>query len=153
MNDSLDYLRRVSQEMSDGYTLDCVKHACALARLLFDEGKAPWIGRLRETIDLGDSIFHAPLTPVRSMGKSRPTWTTHYVCCAGNEVYDPMASEPIAIDDYARIIFGRALPVTEHFSPKMTAELLARDQLAQSFRRSPTSSPESVPASTAHRPR
>jgi hypothetical protein len=129
-----DYLQEVKLEMDSGYTLDCVAHACALARLLLDDGRTPWIGRLRETIQRDDYIFHAPLTPIRSMGNARPTWTTHYVCCAGDEVYDPIAGKPLAIADYAQIIFGRVIPVVEHFSPEVTADLLQRDELRRAFR-------------------
>lgn len=128
---AIDYLRDVSREMESGYTLDCVAHACALAKLLLDAGQAPWIGRLRETIDLGEHVFHAPLTPVRFQAR---TWTTHYVCCAGNEVYDPIVGKPVPAGSYAEVVFGRALPVVEHFSPAVTAELLGRGELRLAFR-------------------
>jgi hypothetical protein len=131
---AIDYLRVVSLEMKSGYTLDCVTHACALARLLLDAGRAPWIGRLRETIERGEHVFHAPLTPVRFKGKAARTWTTHYACCAGNEVYDPIAGQPIPLGSYAEVVFGRALPVVEHFSPQVTAELLGRGELRMAFR-------------------
>jgi hypothetical protein len=130
-NPAIDYLRDVSLEMDSGYTLDCVAHACALARLLLDAGRAPWIGRLRETIEREDHVFHAPLTPARFKGR---TWTTHYVCCAGNEVYDPIAGQPLPLGSYAEIVFRRALPVVEHFSPDVTAELLVRGELRLAFR-------------------
>ena len=74
---AIDYLRDVSLEMDSGYTLDCVAHACALARLLLDAGRAPWIGRVRETIDRGEHVLHAPLTPARFKGTLARTWTTH----------------------------------------------------------------------------
>ncbi len=144
-----DYLRDVSLEMDSGYTLDCVAHACALARLLFDAGRAPWIGRVRETIERQDHVFHAPLIPTRFKGKAARTWTTHYVCCSENEVYDPIAGQPLRVDEYAQIIFGRALPVAEHFSPEVTAELLERGELRLAFRAIAT--PESSQASRARR--
>lgn len=128
---AIDYLRDVSREMESGYTLDCVAHACALARLLLDAGRAPWIGRLRETIDRGEHVFHAPLTPVRFQAR---TWTTHYVCCADGEVYDPIVGNPLPLGSYAEAVFGRALPVVEHFSPEVTAELLGRGELRLAFR-------------------
>jgi hypothetical protein len=129
-----DYLRDVSLAMNSGYTLDCVAHVCALARLLYDAGRAPWIGRLRETIEREDHVFHAPLIPTRFKGNAARTWTTHYVCCSENEVYDPIAGRPLRVDEYARIIFGRALPVVEHFSPQVTADLLERGELRLAFR-------------------
>ena len=129
-----DYLRDVSLEMDSGYTLDCVAHACALARLLYDAGRAPWIGRLRETIEREDHVFHAPLNATRFKGHAARTWTTHYVCCAGGEVYDPIAGRPLPLGSYAEVVFGRALPVVEHFSPRVTAELLGRGELRMAFR-------------------
>lgn len=134
MHAANDYLRDASLEMNSGYTLDCVAHACALAKLLLDAGRAPWIGRLRETIELGEHVFHAPLNPVRFKGEAARTWTTHYVCCSDGEVYDPIAGMPLPIDDYAQVIFGRPLPVVEHFSPQATAELLERGELRLAFR-------------------
>ena len=131
---AIDYLRDVSLEMDSGYTLDCVAHACALARLLLDAGRAPWIGRLRETIDLGENVFHAPLTPVRFKGAHARTWTTHYVCCAEDVVYDPIVGKPLPVGSYAEAVFGRVLPVVEHFSPEVTAELLGRGELRLAFR-------------------
>jgi hypothetical protein len=129
-----DYLQEVSLEMDSGYTLDCVAHACALARLLLDDGRAPWIGRLRETIQLDEHVFHAPLIPTRFKGNAARTWTTHYVCCAEGQVYDPIAGQSLPIADYAHVMFGRALPVVEHFSPAVTAELLQRGELRNAFR-------------------
>lgn len=128
---AIDYLRDVSQEMESGYTLDCVAHACALARLLLAEGRAPWIGRLRETIEREDHTFHAPLTPTRFRSR---TWTTHYVCCAGGEVYDPIVGRPVPVAEYAEVVFGRPLPVVEHFPPRVTAELIACGELRLAFR-------------------
>lgn len=129
-----DYLRDVSLVMDSGYTLDCVAHACALARLLSDAGRAPWIGRVRETIERENHVFHAPLSPTRFKGKAARTWTTHYVCCAENDVYDPIAGRPLPLESYAEVVFGRALPVVEHFSPQVTAELLGRGELRMAFR-------------------
>jgi hypothetical protein len=131
---AVDYLRDISQEMSSGYTLDCVAHACALARLLLDAGRAPWIGRLRETIEREDHVFHAPLIPARFKGKAARTWTTHYVCCAGSEVYDPIVGQPLPLESYAEKVFGRQLPVVEHFSPEVTRGLLERGELRVAFR-------------------
>jgi hypothetical protein len=121
--------------MNGGYTFDCVTHACALAKLLLDEGRQPWIGRLREVRQEGEHVFHAPLIPARFTGPHARTWNTHYVCCEGGDVYDPIAGAPLPIDRYAEAVFGRALPVAEHWSVGATADLLRRGELRQSFRR------------------
>lgn len=135
MDSATDYLRKASAEMEDGYTFDCVTHACAIAQLLFDEGQRPWIGRLRDVTETPDGTFHAPLIPQRFTGEAARTWNTHYVCCAGSDVYDPIAGTPLPIDRYAAAVFGRALPVQEHWSADATANLLRRAELRQSFRR------------------
>ena len=121
--------------MEDGYTFDCVTHACALAQRLFDEGRQPWIGRMRDVIQTPAGAFHAPLIPQRFTGKAARTWNTHYICCAGAEVYDPIVGRPLPADRYAQAVFGKTLPVEEHWPDDATAELLRRGELRQSFRR------------------
>lgn len=121
--------------MADGYTFDCVTHACAIARLLLDEDRQPWIGRIRDVIETPRGMYFEPLIPMRFTGQAARTWNTHYVCCSGNEVYDPIAGTPLTIELYAQAVFGRALTVHEHFSADATADLLRRGELAQSFRR------------------
>lgn len=135
MDSATDYLQETSSGMEDGYTFDCVVHACAIARLLFDEGRQPWIGRLRDVSETAQGAFYAPLIPRRFTGQAARTWNTHYVCCAGGEVYDPIAGAPLPIDRYAEAVFGRPLAVQEHWSVDATADLLQRGQLRQSFRR------------------
>ena len=119
------------QMQESGYTLDCVAHACKLAQLLRDAGQAPWIGRVRETRVTERGTFHAPLTPLKLW---RSTWTTHYVCCADGHVYDPIESEPVPIDRYVEVVFGRTLSVEEFLSADRTAELLQRGELRRAFR-------------------
>ncbi len=121
--------------MEDGHTFDCVTHACALAQLLFEERRQPWIGRLRDVTETPAGAFHAPLIPMRFTGHAARTWNTHYVCCADGDVYDPIVGAPVPIDGYAEVVFGRMLPVQEHWSADETAELLRRGELRQSFRR------------------
>jgi hypothetical protein len=121
------YLR----SLSDSYTLDCVAHATKLAELLLQENRAPWIGRLRDRRETPKGTFHAPLTPLRFR---RHTWTTHYVCCEGDEVYDPIAGEPLPADVYAETVFGRPLPIERFLTPEQTAELLARGELGKACR-------------------
>src|SRR5215203_4903075 len=108
--------------MKGGYTFDCVTHACALAKLLLEEGRQPWIGRLREVRQVGEDVFHAPLIPTRFTGGLARTWNTHYVCCVAGDVYDPIAGAPLPVGRYAETVFGRALPVDEHLSTEATAD-------------------------------
>lgn len=117
--------------MRDRYIADCVTHACRLAELLLAEGRSPSIVRLREVIIDGDRLFHGPLIPKRFPAL---TWTTHYACCCGGEVYDPIAGIPIAIEPYAMAVFGRELPVAMHFDAETTARLVMNGELAASFR-------------------
>jgi hypothetical protein len=120
--------------MESGYTFDCVTHACALAQRLFDDGRRPWIGRVRDVVETPAGPVHGPLIPQRFTGEAARTWNTHYVCCAGGDVYDPIAGIPLPVERYAEVVFGRPLPVVEHWPADATAELLQRGELRQSFR-------------------
>jgi hypothetical protein len=126
VNSAEDYLRSLSD-----YTLDCVAHATNVAQLLLQAGRAPWIGRIRETRETERGTFHAPLTPIRFR---QFTWTTHYVCCAGEEVFDPIAGEPLPVESYAQTVLGRPLPVERFLTEEQTAELLARGELRKACR-------------------
>lgn len=127
VNAAEDYLRSLTE-----YTLDCVAHAANVAELLLQDGRAPWIGRIRETrkTERGGT-FHAPLTPIRFASH---TWTTHYVCCVGEEVYDPIAGGPLPVATYAQTVFGRPLPVERFLTSEQTAELLARGEFRKACR-------------------
>ena len=126
-----DYLRDVSEEMERaGYTRDCVAHACALADLLRASGRKPWIGRIRDT----RGTFHGPLTPQRFLGRGAPTWTTHYVACAEDQVYDPIVGKAMVVTEYGRAVFGRELKVEEFLDAEKTDELLRAGELRSAFR-------------------
>jgi len=99
--------------MAGGYTADCVAHACALAELLLDAGRAPWIGRLR---------FRGT------------TWNTHYVCCCDGEVYDPIPGRTLAVEEYAREVFGLDVELAEHLSAEATARMAREGTLKDAFR-------------------
>jgi hypothetical protein len=101
--------------------MDCVTEACRIAEQLLAEGRAPWIGRLRDVHPYGDTTFHAPLIPRRY---PHFTWTTHYVACCGREVYDPLAGGPLDVDLYAATVFGRELPVERFLGEEETERLL-----------------------------
>ena len=125
------YLQTTSADMAaSGYTHDCVHHATTLAALLRAAGQQPWIARLKD-VRLGTNVFHAPLIPIRF---PRNTWTTHYVACAGREVYDPIAGEPVPVEKYAELVFGRAIPVVEFLSVVETGSLLERGELTHALR-------------------
>jgi hypothetical protein len=135
VDSATEYLLNASAEMDGGYTFDCVTHACALARLLLDAGRRPWIGRLRDVRSYGEDVFHAPLIPARFTGEHARCWNTHYVCCADGLVYDPIVGAALPAERYTEAVFGRVLPVEEHWSADATADLLERGELRQSFRR------------------
>jgi hypothetical protein len=134
VDSATEYLRRTSLELEHGEPFDCVTHACDLAQRLFGEGRRPWIGRVRDIIQIPAGAFHQPLIPQRFTGTAARTWNTHYVCCEGGNVYDPIAGTALPVDRYAEVVFGRALRVEEHRSADATAELLRRGELRQSFR-------------------
>ena len=117
--------------MKDGYLADCVTHACRLAELLLDEGRSPWIGRIREVVDMGDCVYHGPLIPRRFPTK---TWTTHYVCCCDGEVYDPIVGQPLELDAFCSLVFGRELSIETHFDANETANLAKSGEIRLRFR-------------------
>jgi hypothetical protein len=127
------YLRDISAKLDDGYPDDCVIHACTLAGLLYAEGKKPWIARLRDVRHVASGVFHGPLTPIRLAGRKSPTWTTHYVACEGDVVYDPLTGTPVAIAEYPVLAFGREIPLERFLDEAATAELCRRDELRTAF--------------------
>lgn len=130
---AVDYLRDISAALDAGYPDDCVTHACALAGLLFAEGKKPWIARLRDARQVASGVFHGPLTPIRLAGCKGPTWTTHYVTCADGMVYDPLAGAPVAIAEYPIVVFGRDIPIERFLGEAATADLCLRNELRAAF--------------------
>ena len=130
---ALDYLHEISATLDDGYPGNCVTHACCLAELLLTEGKKPWIARLRDVRQLESGVFHGPLTPSRLAGRKGPTWTTHYVACEGDAVYDPLTGVPVAIAEYSSLAFGRDILVEHFLDEAATAELCRRNELRTAF--------------------
>jgi hypothetical protein len=131
---AVDYLREISNSLDDGYPADCVTHACRLADLLLAEGKKPWIARLRDVQQVASGVFHGPLTPIRLAGRKGPTWTTHYVACEGDLVYDPLNGAPIAIAEYSIAAFGRDVPIERFLDEAATTELCGRNELRAAMR-------------------
>jgi hypothetical protein len=131
---AVDYLHEISAALDDGYPADCVTHACRLTELLLAEGKKPWIARLRDVREVASGVFHGPLTPIRLAGRKGPTWTTHYVACEGDLVYDPLTEAPIAIDGYSIAAFGREIPLERFLDEPTTADLCRRNALRVAMR-------------------
>jgi len=131
---AVEYLREISAALDDGYPADCVTHACRLADLLLAEGKKPWIARLRDVQQLASGVFHGPLTPVRLAGRKGPTWTTHYVACDGDLVYDPLTGAPVAVAEYSIAAFGRDIAIERFLDEATTAELCDRNALRAAMR-------------------
>ena len=88
---------------------NCLAAVEILAALLLEEGRSPWIGRLRKSEARGDAVFHAPLMPLRFHGGI--TWTTHYVCVERGIVYDPVALRPLPLSRYSQSVFGEEIPI------------------------------------------
>jgi len=131
---AVDYLHEISAAFEHGYPADCVTHVCRLTELLLAEGKKPWIARLRDVRHVDAGVFHGPLTPIRLAGRKGPTWTTHYVACDGDLVYDPLTENPIAIDGYSVAAFGRDISIERFLDEPTTAELSERNALRAAMR-------------------
>lgn len=132
---ALDYLRTVSSSMETAYPDNCVVHARRIAELLLAEGKAPWIGRLRDVTEINGAMHQGPLIPRRfATNYDFLAWSTHYVACAGNEAYDPLAGEPVPVKDYALQVFRKALTVVPVLDPQQTAAALTDGSLSRLLR-------------------
>jgi hypothetical protein len=131
---AVEYLHEISATMEDGYTGDCVTHACRLTELLLAEGRKPWIARLRDVRKTAAGVFHGPLTPIRLAGREGPTWTTHYVACDGDDVYDPLNATPVAIGEYSVTAFGREIGIERFMDAATTADLCRANELHAALR-------------------
>jgi len=106
---SQSYFRAQAAVVEQRGFWNCLVAAETLARLLLEEERSPWIGRLRKSEARGDAVFHFPLMPLRFHGAV--TWTTHYVCVDRDIVYDPAASRPLRLRRYSREVFGQEIPI------------------------------------------
>jgi hypothetical protein len=131
-SEALQYLRDVSARITDSYPEDCVVHACGLAVQLLRGGGSPWIGSIRDVTPDGERQFHQPLIALRL--KHRAPWNVHYVCCNDGDAYDPLVGEPVAIDELALRVFGRALSVREVVSVEQVRALGSEDALRAHLR-------------------
>jgi hypothetical protein len=103
------YLRAQAALIEERGFWNCLAAVETLAGLLLEEGRSPWIGRLRKSEARGNSVFHAPLMPLRFHGVI--TWTTHYVCVERGIVYDPVALRPLPLRRYSQAVFGEEIPI------------------------------------------
>lgn len=103
------YFRSQSAVLAERRLWNCLAAAETLAALLLEEGRSPWIGRLRKTEARGDAVFHVPLMPRRFRGAV--TWNTHYVCVDRDIVYDPAALRPLPLRRYSQEVFGQEIPI------------------------------------------
>jgi hypothetical protein len=131
-SEALQYLRDVSARIADRYPEDCVVHACRLAVQLLRGGGSPWIGSIRDVTLDGERQFHQPLIALRL--RHAPPWNVHYVCCNDGDAYDPLVGEPVAIDELARRVFGRALSVREAVSVEQVRALGSEEALRAHLR-------------------
>jgi hypothetical protein len=129
-----EHLAGASAAMEQHYQGDCVAHCSAVAKVLHAEGRRPWIGRVRQTIIEDGRSLHTALTPLRYLGRGAPTWTTHYVCGAGSQIFDPLAEAPLATDRFAESVFGRPITIETILDPDTTATAIARGQLENALR-------------------
>lgn len=109
MTPLLRYLDEKRRILATDYPSNCLTIARDIARLLVEEGKRPFIAHLYKVEQRGENMFHYPLMPKKYRG--RVTWTTHYVCCCEESVYDPMFETEICINQYSEIAFGEDFPM------------------------------------------
>ncbi len=117
------YLEEQSALVRSGGYWNCLSAARKLSALLLEDGRSPWLARLRKTEIFRGEVFHAPLTP-RIPGV-RATWTTHYVCCCDATAYDPVAGKPIKLEVYSLEVFGEQISLEVFVPPAHLAAYLA----------------------------
>jgi len=117
------YFREQVAVINAGVFWNCLAAAETLAELLLNEGRSPWIGRLRKTEARGDTIFHGPLIKVGS--PQLLAWITHYVCVDRGIVYDPVGSRPLHLRRYCRSVFGEDLPIETFVAEEEMGKYLA----------------------------
>jgi hypothetical protein len=120
------YLRAQAALIEERSFWNCLAVVETLAAMLLEEGRSPWIGRLRKSEARGDSVFHAPLMPLRFHGAI--TWTTHYVCVDRGIVYDPVALRPLRLRRYSQVVFGEEIQI-ETFVAESDVERYLRSRL------------------------
>jgi hypothetical protein len=117
------YFREQTAIVHGGAFWNCLASAETLAAILVNEGRAPWIGRLRKTEVREDGVFHGPLILVNSPGVS--AWTTHYICVDRGIVYDPAGRRPRRLDGYSRSVFGEEIAIETFVAQEAVKEYLA----------------------------
>lgn len=104
-----DYLTRVHALIRDRYSGDCVARAREVASLLQNSGREATLLRFRRRTTIDGQLTVWPLTPLMYLGRSGPTWNTHYVCCSNDLVYDPIIGAPVPLAGYAMQVFGQEI--------------------------------------------
>jgi len=122
------YFREQSALIEERSFWNCLAAVETLAALLLEEGRSPWIARFRKSEQRGDSVFHAPLMPLRFHGAI--TWTTHYVCVDRGIVYDPAALRPLPLRRYSQEVFGEEIPI-ETFVAEGDVERYLKSKLSR----------------------
>jgi hypothetical protein len=117
-----DYLADRRRQLAEGYQADCLAIARDIARLLTESGRRPFIVYLNKVEARGKDKFHYPLMPKKYGG--RVTWTKHYVCCSAGLAYDPILEEPVPLEQYSAIVFGKGFHMESFVSEEAMQEYL-----------------------------
>jgi len=100
----------------------CGLIANALAKLLIEAGKEPYIMLVTEDVHKNGFVYTKDLEPLIYNGNV--SWGSHLVCCCENVAFDPMIGNPVNIDQYTQIVFGELIHMGIAVSKDKLKELL-----------------------------
>jgi len=58
------------------------------------------------------------LIPLMFQANWESGWSAHQVCCAKGIAYEPLFSQPVALEEYCQLMFGEDIPMTAIVPPE-----------------------------------
>ena len=120
---AVDYLREMHDKLKNDYSftgrkslVNCGFIARELALRLFNQGK------FSKMVLVRDKMGSRLIEPLRYGGRVK--WGQHIVCFCEYSAYDPLLHNPVPIENYCLLAFGKELEVFDWVSEKEIAELM-----------------------------
>jgi len=57
----------------------------------------------------GEDRYYGPIMPLKYCRAA--AFTQHYVCCFGDQAFDPIHPKPLKIKEYSKALFGIEIPM------------------------------------------
>lgn len=111
MESTLEYLARMNDSLNNNYRTpngrfaeSCLHIAGEVAKRLISEGKRPSINFVGRIVEDG-KVDKPMLLPKRYHGNVQ--WACHLFAVCDNQVWDPMIGQPVLMDSYVDLAFGK----------------------------------------------